>query len=116
MAGLFGLGAGASFRWDVGQGDRAGKQSGETFFPHAVGLALDVDDGGAVQEAVQGGGSHDGVAGEDVAPVAEGFVGGDDGGGLFVVALTDHLEEQRSLIVVEAEVADFVVSVVPGTS
>jgi hypothetical protein len=34
-----------------------------------------------VHEAVQGGGIHDGVAGEDVAPVAQGFVGGDDGSG-----------------------------------
>lgn len=107
-AGLFGLGARASFRCGVGQGDRPGEQAGETFFLHAVGLALDVDDGGAVQEAVQGGAGHDGVAGEGVAPVAEGFVGGDDRGGLFVVALADHLEEERGLVVVEAEVVDFI--------
>ncbi len=51
---------------------------------------------------------HDGVAGEDVAPVAEGFVGGDDGGGLFFVALANDLEEQRGLVVIESEIADLV--------
>lgn len=40
-----------------------------------------------MQESVQGGGSHDAVTSEDMTPVAEGFVGGDDGGGLFFITL-----------------------------
>ncbi len=61
-----------------------------------------------MQKAVEGGGGRDGVAGEDVAPVAEGFVRGVDGVCFFFVALSDDLDEQRGLVVVEAEVADFV--------
>jgi hypothetical protein len=47
----------------------------EALFLHAIGIALDVDDGGAVQESVERGRGHDGVAGEDVAPFGEAFVG-----------------------------------------
>ena len=61
-----------------------------------------------MQESVQGGGSHDAVTSEDMTPVAEGFVGGDDGGGLFFITLADDLEEQRSLVVIEAELADLI--------
>lgn len=51
---------------------------------------------------------HDGIAGEDMAPFGEGLVGGDDGGGLFLVTATDDLEEQRRLLVVEPQIADLV--------
>ena len=37
------------------EGDGAWEEAGLAFFPHAVGGALDVDDGGAVEEPVQGG-------------------------------------------------------------
>ena len=57
-----------------------------------------------MQESIERGGSHDGVAGEDVAPFGEGFVGGDDSGGLFLVATADDLEVQRGLLVVESKV------------
>jgi len=83
----------ASFRFVV-EGDGAGEEPGLTFFAHAVRIALDVDDGGAVEKAVEGGGGHDGVAGEDLAPVGEGLVGGDDGGEVLFVAHADDLEEQ----------------------
>jgi len=106
--GLFGLGARTSFRVGLGQSDGTGEQAGGALFLHAVGFALDVDDGGAVQQAVQGGRGHDGVTGEDVAPIAEGFVGCDDGGDLFFVAVADDLEQQRGLIAVESEVTDFI--------
>ena len=90
------------------KGDRAREKAGLALFAHAVGVALDVEDGGAVEEAVQGGGGHDGVACEDVATIGEGLVGGDDGGEMLFVADADHLEEERGLLGVEAEVADLV--------
>lgn len=53
-----------------------GEETGFAFFAQAVALAFDVEDGGAVQEAVEGGAGHDGIAGEDVRPFGEGLVGG----------------------------------------
>src|SRR6185312_5787709 len=90
------------------KGDGAREEAGLALFLKTVGVALDIDHCGLVEEAVQGGGGHDGVAGEDMAPFREGLVGGDDDGGLLFVAATDYLKEQRSLVAVEAEVADFV--------
>src|SRR5476651_1152697 len=96
--GGFGFGGGGgSFRGGL-KGDGAGEKAGLAFFAHPIGVALDVDDGGAVQEAIEGGGSHDGIAGEDLAPFGERFVRGDDGGELLFVANADDLEEQRSLL------------------
>lgn len=37
---------------------------------------------------------HDGVAGKDLGPVAEGFIRGEDDGAVVVVALRDHLKEE----------------------
>lgn len=110
--GLLGLGLGTSL---VGvEGNRAWEEAGLALFFEAVGVALDVDDGGAVQEAVEGGAGHDGVAGEDVAPLGEGLVGGDDDGCLLLVAATDYLKKQGGLVAVESEVADFVDDEEPG--
>lgn len=72
----------------------------------AVGLALDLDDLGAVTEAIDEG-DDAGGAGEDAAPVAEGAVGGDDRGELLVPAV-DHLEEQIGRAIIVGEVADLV--------
>ncbi len=77
-------------------------------FAEAVGVATDVHDGGLVQQTIEGGPGHDGVAGEDVGPFGEGFVGGEDDGSAGVVALADDLEQQRGLGLIEGEVADFV--------
>ena len=57
-----------------------------------VGVALDGDDLGVVDESVDHGGGDDGVA-EDLAPAAEGVVGGDDQAGSFVAG-RDELEAQ----------------------
>jgi hypothetical protein len=46
----------------VRRGDSAGKEAGLALFLHTVGVALDVYHGGAVQDAVESGGGHDGVA------------------------------------------------------
>ena len=50
---------------------------------HPVAVAADVDDMAVMHEAVDQGGSHDLVA-EDVAPLLEALVGGEDGGCVFV--------------------------------
>jgi len=63
--------------------------------PEPVALALDVDGDGAVEEAVEDGCGHD-LVGEDVAPGAPGFVGGDDHGFGPVVAFGDDFEEEGS--------------------
>ena len=78
------------------------------FVAQAVGVALDVEDGGAMEEAVQDGAGHGGVLAEDLVPVAKGFVAGEDDGPLLLVALADDLEEKAGLQMIEFEVADFV--------
>src|SRR5688572_19791840 len=70
------------------------------------GLALDVDEEAAVDEAVGDGGGGGGVV-EELSPVLEGQVGGDDGGGALVAAIED-LVEQVGAAGVEAQVAQFV--------
>ena len=50
-------------------------------FPQPVGMPLDLDHDGMVQQAVQQGGGHDDVT-EDGAPVPEAAIGGKDGGAL----------------------------------
>ena len=53
------------------------------FVAQAVGVALDVEDGGAMEEAVQDGAGHGGVLAEDLVPVAkkESVLNIDTGGG-----------------------------------
>ncbi len=91
-----------------GVGEEGVLRAGLAAFAQAVGVAADVDDGGLVQEPVEGGAGHDGVAGEDLGPVGEGFVGGEHDGPAGVVALGDDLEQQRGLGRFEGEVADLV--------
>ena len=57
----------------------------------AVGVAVEGEDDGAVQEAVQEGGGDGGVA-EDLSPGSDASVAGQDDGGL-EVALGDDLEQ-----------------------
>jgi hypothetical protein len=66
----------------------------------AVALAADVDDGGAVQEPIEGSRGHDRVAGEDLPPVAEGLVAGEHDGLAPLVALGDGLaREAQGLLI-----------------
>src|SRR5262249_56139251 len=44
------------------------------FFLEAGTVAADVEDGGAVEQPIQGGGGKHGGVGEDLAPVAEGLI------------------------------------------
>lgn len=52
-------------------------------FFEAVGLALDVDNGTVVKDAVEDS-EGDGDVGKDLVPLGEGFVGGKDGRSLFI--------------------------------
>lgn len=61
-----------------------------------------------MQEAIKSGTGHDGIAGKDVSPFREGFVGGDNDGGIFLISVADDLEEQGSSGGIQAEVADFI--------
>ena len=49
-----------------------------------------------------------GSAGKDVSPFREGFAGGDNDGGIFLISVADDLEEQGSSGGIQAEVADFI--------
>jgi hypothetical protein len=60
-----------------------------------------------VEEAVEEGGSHGSITGEDLRPVFEGDVGGDDDGARFV-AFANGLEEEFGAAFVEREIAEFV--------
>src|SRR5687768_13747345 len=66
-------------------------------------LAPNIDDGAAMQQPVQCGGSHDGVTGKDLGPVAESFIRGEDDGAVVVVALGDHLKEETGLRLVQLQ-------------
>lgn len=72
----------------------------------AVGVAVDSDDLGVMDEAVDECGGDD-VVGEDFAPTAEWHVRGDQNRALFV-ATGNELEEQVGGVGVEWEVADLV--------
>ena len=73
----------------------AGKDAALAFFLEAIAVAADGDDGGAVQEVVEDCGGQDRVAGEDLGPVSEGLVGGDDAGQVSLVTDSDDLKQTR---------------------
>ncbi len=75
-------------------------------FFQTVRLALDVDNGAVMQDAVQDGGG-DGDIGKDLVPLREGFVGGKDGRRFFIPS-GNKLEEQVCALDVHGEVADLV--------
>lgn len=62
----------------------------------AVGLALDVNNGAVMQDAVQDGGGNGDVC-KDLVPLEEGLVGGKDGGRLFVPPGNELEEQIRAL-------------------
>ncbi len=72
----------------------------------AIGRAVDVDDLGVVDEAIDERDDTGGV-GKDLAPFGEGAVGGDEGG-FVLVAPGDDLEEQIGMAVRVGEVTDLV--------
>ena len=89
--------------WLFGGG---GGDAAEVSVFEAVGVAAQVEDFGVVDQAVDHCGGHDVVA-EDLAPAAEGLVGGDDQTGSFVAA-GDELEEEVGGLGFEGDVAALV--------
>jgi hypothetical protein len=75
-------------------------------FFEAIGFAVDGNDLGVVDEAVDEGDDAGGV-GEDLAPFGEGTVGGDEGAFLLVAA-ADEFEQQIGMAVGIGEVSDLV--------
>ena len=68
--------------------------------------ALDLDDDGVVEQAVEQRGGDDGIA-EDLAPFGEAAVGGQDHGALLVAGV-DQLEEQIAAAGHDRQIADLV--------
>ena len=71
-----------------------------------VAFDVELEDGGMVDQAVDGGDRHGGVV-EDTIPGREGLIGGDQQAAL-LVALRDQLEEHAGLGLVFADVAKVV--------
>src|SRR5712691_12226980 len=84
---------------------RGGVGGGVVVF-HAPAGPVDGDDVAVVEEAVEDGGGED-LVGEDLAPLAEGLVAGDDDGA-FLVAAGDDLEDEIGVVAGQGEVAGFV--------
>ena len=72
----------------------------------AIGRPLDGDDLGVVHQAIDQRDDTGGV-GEDLAPLGEGAVGGNQGGLLFVAA-ADEFEQQVGVAVGVGQVADLI--------
>ena len=72
----------------------------------AVRLALDVDHGAVVQNAIQDGGGNGDVC-KDLVPLGEGLVRGKNGG-CFLIPSGNELEEQVCTLDVHREIADLV--------
>jgi hypothetical protein len=73
----------------------------------AVAFAADVEGGGVVEESVEESDGEDAV-GEDVTPLPEALIGGEDDGLLGLIALVDDLEEEGGVGLLEGQVADLV--------
>src|ERR1039458_5417323 len=91
-------------RWACGRSGR-GRRIDLIF--HPVGLALDDDGLGAVENAVEYRAGDPGVVIKNLGPAFEGLVGGDDDGAA-LVALADDLEEQIGAELVERKISKFV--------
>ena len=75
--------------------------------PHPPRRSLDVEDHGVVHEPVQDGGGNDRVA-EDLAPLGQAPVGGDEGGVAPLIAGVDHVEEDPGSAPFDGEEPDVV--------
>src|SRR5436305_15286882 len=87
-------------------GSLFGRRSAEVSVFESVAVAFQGVDLGVVNEAVDHRGGGDLVA-QDLAPGAEGFVGGDDQAGAFVAAGDEHEHQVRG-VGVERDVSDLV--------
>jgi hypothetical protein len=75
--------------------------------PEAVAFAADVEGCGVVEETIEESDCEYAV-GEDVAPLPEALVGGEDDGLLGLVALVDDLEEEGGVGLFEGQISDLV--------
>src|SRR3954447_15888235 len=98
---------------EVREGDGSGRfggsggwWAGEVAVFEAVAVAFEGEDLGVVDQAVDHGGGDDVVA-EDLAPGAEGLVGGDDQACAFIAARDEHEHEVGGLRV-KRDVADLI--------
>jgi len=73
---------------------------------HAVAGALDLNDDGVVQQAIQQRRGDNGIA-EDLTPFGEAAVGCEDHGALFIAGV-DELEEQIAAAGRDGQIADFI--------
>ena len=69
-----------------------------------VALIADVEGGGVMEQAMEQRDGERGI-GEDLVPLPEGFVGGEDDGLLGLVALVDDLEEEGDIGALEGQIA-----------
>lgn len=76
------------------------------FVFEAVALAFDVDDDAVVQETVENGGDNHGIV-EELSPVGERLVRGDQRAGLFI-ALGHEAKEEIAFFPINGRVADFI--------
>ena len=81
--------------------EAGGRQGGHGGVPQPVGRALERDDFGVVDDAVDHGG-RDGLVSEDLSPTTEGQVAGQDDRAV-LVAGGDQLEEQVRGVSVEGQ-------------
>ena len=73
----------------------------------AIAAAVDVDDVHVVEQPVEDRRGEDFVGGEDLGPVADVLVGGQDNGAL-LISSAHETEEEVGLVSVERSEADFV--------
>ena len=75
-------------------------------FPRAIALDIHLEDGGVVDEAIDGGKCHD-LVWEDAVPFGEWLIGGDEDGASFVAG-GDKLEDDAGLGLVLGDVCEVV--------
>ncbi len=61
-----------------------------------------------MEQAVECGRGHDGVAGEDLPPVGEAFIAGQNDRLPLLVAFADGLEQEAGVGLFESEIADLI--------
>ena len=97
--------SGAVLAWVAYDAGRPGSLSLDGLAP-PIALDIHLEDGGVINEPVDGGERHGGI-GEDLVPCAEGLVGGDQHGSS-LVAGADELEQHACFGLVLGEVGEII--------
>ena len=74
---------------------------------HSVARSFNDDGVGMMEESIQHGGGNGAVVIENRGPLFEGLVGG-EGDGSSLIALTDHLEEEISPLLIDGQITDLI--------